>query len=51
VQVVAAGVAVVAVAAAALAAVAPAAALGAGWERAAVEVVARATGGWAQIAD
>ena len=51
VQVVAAGVAVVAVmvAAATLAVVAPAAALGAGWESEAVEVVAGAT--WAQIDD
>jgi hypothetical protein len=49
VQAVAAGVAVVA--AAAVAAAVAVAALGAGWERAAVEIVAQATGGWAQIAD
>jgi hypothetical protein len=41
----------VAVADATLAAVAPVAALGAGWERAAVEIVAQATSGWVQIGD
>jgi hypothetical protein len=51
VQVVAAGVAAVTVTAATLAAVAPGAALGAGWESEAVEVVAGATSGWAQIDD